>query len=260
MIDSLYIAATGIGAQQSRIDALSNDISNVNTYAYKKQRANFEDVFYRQSVQSPGQGVPATLPAPVGLGVAVSGTQTVFTPGDLAQTNNPLDIAIKGDGFFEVQLSDGSTAYTRLGSLQLNQHGELATQDGDPLKVRFVVPSDATAVQVASTGLVTATVAGQSQPVTLGNIELANFVNPTGLRPLGSGLYAATDQSGPAFVGTPGQQGLGTLNQGYLESSNVDLTSELVDLVLAQQAYQLNSKVLQVSDDVLSTITNFVHS
>jgi len=257
MIDSLYIAATGIGAQQKRIDALSNDIANVNTYAYKKQRANFEDVFYRQALQAPGTTAPTSLPAPVGLGVAVAGTQTVFTPGDLAQTNNPLDVAIKGDGFFEVQLADGSTGYTRLGSLRLDDHGELVTQDGDPLKARFVVPSDATSVQIAGNGQVTATVAGQDKPVLLGTLELANFVNPTGLRPLGTGLYAATDQSGPAFVGTPGQQGLGTLNQGYLESSNVDLTSELVDLVLAQQAYQLNSKVVQVSDDILSTITNF---
>ncbi|HZR33828.1 MAG TPA: flagellar basal-body rod protein FlgG [Nevskia sp.] len=260
MIDSLYIAATGIGAQQTRLDALSNNVANVNTYAYKKQRANFEDVFYRQAAAASGLSAPAALPAPVGLGVAVSRTQTVFTPGDLAQTKNPLDLAIQGDGFFEVQLGDGSTAYTRLGSLRLDEHGELVTQDGDPLKARFVVPSDATSVVVASNGQVSATVAGQDKPVVLGSLELANFVNPNGLKPLGAGLYAATDESGPAFVGTPGQQGLGTLNQGYLEASNVDLNSELVDLVLAQQAYQLNSRVIQISDDILSTITTFRRS
>jgi len=260
MLDSLYIAATGIGAQQARIDAVSNNVANVNTYAYKKQRTNFEDVFYRQAASTNSVGSSAVLPQPIGLGVSVGRTQTVFTAGDLAQTNNPLDIAIKGSGFFEVELSDGSTAYTRLGSLRLDDHGDLVTQDGDPLKARFVVPSDATAVQVSATGQVTASVAGQDKPVVLGNLDLANFVNPDGLRPLGTGLYAATDESGPAFVGTPGQQGLGTLNQGYLESSNVDLTSELVDLVLAQQAYQLNSRVIQVSDDILSTITNFRRS
>ena len=260
MLDSLYIAATGLGAQQSRIDAVSNNVANVNTYAYKKQRINFEDVFYRPLVQAPGVGTAAVLPQPVGLGVAVSGTQTVFTAGDLAQTNNPLDVAIKGDGFFEVEMPDGTSAYTRLGSLRLNDQGEFTTQDGERLKARFVVPSDATAVTIASTGQVTATVAGQDKPVSLGNFELANFVNPTGLTPLGGGLFAATNDSGPAFVDDPGQQGLGTLNQGYLEASNVDLNSELVDLVLAQQAYQLNSKVVQVSDDILSTIVNFRRS
>jgi flagellar basal-body rod protein FlgG len=260
MIDSLYIAATGIGAQQSRIDALSNNVANVNTYAYKQQRVNFEDVFYRPSASIDGLSGPTSLPAPIGLGVAVSRTQTIFTAGNLAQTNNPLDLAIKGDGFFEVQLSDGSAAYTRLGSLRLNDKGELVTQNGDPLKARFVVPSDATSVTVAADGQISAAVAGQDKPVVLGNLDLANFVNPDGLKPLGSGLYAATAESGPAFVGTPGQQGLGTLSQGYLESSNVDLTTELVDLVLAQQAYQLNSRVVQVSDDILSTITNFRRS
>ncbi len=260
MLDSIYIAATGIGAQQTRIDAISNDVANVNTTAYKMQRANFEDVFYRRAAQRSGDSAPLALPAPVGLGVAVSGTQTIFTPGSLTQTNNPLDLAISGNGFFEVQMSDGATAYTRLGSLGLDEKGELVTQGGDPLKVRFVVPSTATAVQVAANGQVTANVAGQANPVVLGTLELANFVNPEGLTPLGSGLYAATNDSGPAFQAVPGQEGMGTLSQGYLESSNVDLTSELVSLTLAQQAYQLSSRVLQVSDDILSTITNFRRS
>lgn len=260
MIDSLYIAATGIGAQQARIDAISNDISNVSTHAYKKQRVEFEDLFYRHAVAVGGIGAPTSLPAPKGLGVVATQPQTIFTNGDLVQTNNPLDLAIKGDGFLEVELTDGTTAYTRLGALQLNANGQLVTQQGDLLKAGFAVPSDATSIQIAANGQVTASVAGKGTPVSVGTLELASFVNPTGLHALGGGLYSATDESGAAFVAAPGDKGLGTLAQGYLESSNVDLSSELVDLVLAQQAYQLNSKVLQISDDILAAVTNFRHA
>jgi flagellar basal-body rod protein FlgG len=256
VISALYIGASGLGAQQAQIDAIANNISNVNTYAYKSQRVVFEDLFYRH-LQVPdatlnGQNVPDML----GEGTGVARTDTVFAAGNLVATGNTYDLAIKGNGFFQVQLPDGSTAYTRLGSLQLNSSGELITPDGYLLSLRFAIPADATNVQVGASGAVTAVIAGSTQPVTLGQIDLANFVNPNGLQPLGSGLYASSDSSGPAYTGIPGQQGLGTLSQTYLESSNVDLTSQLVALELAQQAYQMNSKVVQVSDDILATITN----
>lgn len=255
MIGSLYVGATGLGAQQTRIDAISNNISNVNTTAYKQQRVSFEDLFYRP-VLAPTGLVGPLQGGLIGQGTAVSRTDTIFTPGDLQKTGNTLDVAIKGDGFLEVQLADGTRAYTRLGSLALNSNGQLTTQSGLLLSSQLTVPPDATNVQIAENGQVTATLAGQSQPAVLGQLELSNFINPNGLQPLGGGLYAATDSSGQAYSAAPGQEGLGTLEQGYLEASNVDLTSQLVDLVVAQQAYQISSKVVQVSDQILSTIVN----
>lgn len=256
MINALYIGATGLGAQQARIDSIANNISNVNTYAYKSQRVSFDDLFYRHLLAADGTLNGAASADLLGEGTGIARTDVVFTPGNLVTTGNTFDLAIKGGGFFQVDLPGGGVAYTRLGSFQLDGNGQLVTQDGYHLSTRFTVPSDATNLQVAANGQVTATVTGQSQPVALGQIELANFVNPAGLQPLGGGLYAPTDNSGAAFTGLPGQQGLGTLAQTYLEASNVDLTAQLVDLVLAQQAYQMNSKVVQVSDDILSTITN----
>ncbi|TAM10065.1 MAG: flagellar basal-body rod protein FlgG [Nevskiaceae bacterium] len=255
MISSFYIGATGLGAQQARIDAISNNISNVNTTAYKQQRVSFEDLFYRPLLAPTGLVSPLAGGL-IGQGTAIARTDTIFTPGDLQKTGNTLDVAIKGDGFFEVQLADGTRAYTRLGSLSLDSNGQLATQSGDLLTTQMTVPPDASNIQISENGQVTATLASQSQPATLGQLQLSNFINPDGLQPLGSGLYAATESSGQPYSALPGQQGTGLLEQGYLEASNVDLASEMVNLVVAQQAYQISSKVVQISDQILSTIAN----
>lgn len=253
MLDSFYIGATGMNAQQIRIDAIANNVSNVNTTGFKKTRVSFEDMFYRRlnalAPLSTNQNYNQ-----VGLGTAIARTDAVFTAGNLQQTNNDLDLAIKGSGFFEVKADNGDTLYTRLGSLRISSDGELLTQNGDKLITRIRIPADATKVTVSSAGAVTATVPTQQDPVVLGDLDLANFVNPEGLRSIGDGLYAKSDESGEPYLALPGENGVGTLAQGYLESSNVDLTTELVDLVVAQRAYQLNSRVVQISDDILSSI------
>jgi len=255
MIDSFYVAATGMSAQQTFIDTIANNVSNINTTAFKKSRVNFEDLFYRRL--SPMTAL-ASSPAfnQVGLGAAVGSTQMVFTPGNLVRTGNPLDLAIQGNGFIEVRDSNNNLYYTRLGTLQLDPSGQLMTQSGYSLVSQIRIPPDATQVTIGQDGTVTAAVSTQNQPLALGQIELANFVNASGLNSVGNGLYTATDASGQPFYGAPGQNGIGSISQGYLESSNVDLNTELTNLVLAQQAYQMNSRVVQVSDEILSTITS----
>jgi flagellar basal-body rod protein FlgG len=255
MIDSFYIGATGMDAQQVYIDTIANNVSNINTTAFKKARVSFEDMFYRRIDAAAPLGFGTGMNQ-VGLGTAVGKTDVVFTDGNLVQTGGSLDIAIKGNGFIEVSDPSGAHYYTRLGALQLDSNGDLQTRSGLNLVSKIRIPSDATQVTIGQDGTVTAQLSDQSQPVQLGQLELANFVNVGGLRPLGDGLFASTDVSGPAFYATPGQDGTGTISQGYLESSNVDLNSELLNLVEAQRAYQLNSRVVQISDDVLNTIVN----
>lgn len=255
MIDSFYIGATGMGVSQVRLDTIANNISNVNTTAFKKSRVAFEDLYYRRLDALAPLSTTAALDQ-VGLGAAVARTDAVFTSGDLKETDNPLDIAIKGNGFLEVENANGDRYYSRGGSLRLDADGTLQAASGLNVVGNIRVPADATSITIANDGTVTAVVSNESQPVQLGQLQLAYFVNPGGLRPLGSGLYQPTDLSGQAFLSIPGENGTGTLSQGYLEASNVDLTSELVDLVLAQKAYQLNSRVVQISDDILATIAN----
>ncbi|WP_029920462.1 flagellar basal-body rod protein FlgG [Nevskia soli] len=255
MIDSLYIGATGMGVQQTQIDTISNNIANLNTTAFKKGRVSFEELYYRRLTAL----VPKSLDArsnQVGLGAAIASTNQIFTPGSLTQTSNPLDLAVNGLGFFEIADGNGQSLYTRAGSFKLDQDGNLETQGGYQLAGKIRIPADATQITVGPDGTVTATVPSQQAPVALGQIQLANFVNPEGLQSLGQGVFAATSDSGQAYLAMPGQNGAGTLSQGYLESSNVDLTSELVNLVVAQQAYQMNSKIIQISDTLLSTINS----
>ncbi|MCK9192571.1 MAG: flagellar basal-body rod protein FlgG [Nevskia sp.] len=259
MIDSLYIGATGLNTQQVRIDTIANNVSNVNTTAFKKGRVAFADIFYRRL----NTATPVNLEAQstqVGLGTAISRTDSVFSAGDIVQTNNPLDLAIQGGGFFEVRSTGGETVYSRLGSLRLNTDGELQTQNGDLLASSVRVPPDATSITVSRGGEISVVVPNQRDPVVLGTLELANFVNPEGVRAIGGGLYAATESSGQPYFAAPGENGAGTISQGFLESSNVDLTTELIDLVVAQRAYQLNSRIVQISDQILSTIANLRQS
>lgn len=248
MLDSLYIGATGMSAQQTNIDAIANNLANVNTSGFKRNRVDFEDLLYRAAAT----GAATATPAPAGMGTAIAGSSKVFTVGDVKKTEQPLDIAIRGQGFFEVQMPDGSSVYTRSGAFQVNSDGMLSTQDGHLLNGSLQLPPDTTSVRIDADGRVTATVPGGRNAVEVGQIELVNFVNPAGLRPIGENLYVATQGSGDPLRGAPGQNGTGTLAQGFLEASNVQLIDEMINLITAQRAYEINAKVVQASDELLS--------
>ena len=255
MLDSLYIAATGMHAQQLNVDTIANNLANVNTAAFKRSRVSFEDLLYRELAARQGL-LGAEAPARFGAGVAVADTVRIFADGDLRKTEGPLDVALRGQGFFEVLLPDGSRAYTRNGALQVNRDGLLATGDGHVLAANLQVPPDAREIAIDTSGRVTARVAGEARPVEIGQLELARFLNPAGLSAQGGNLYVATDKSGDAQPGRPGEEGFGTLVQGFLESSNVKLVDELVGLVQAQRAFEVNARALQASDELLSLINN----
>lgn len=258
MLESLYIGATGMQAQQANLDVIANNMANVNTTGFKRNRLDFEDLLYRAM-----PGVRSTAgPTVTGMGTSVATTDKVFVVGDVKQTSQPYDLAIQGQGFFELTMPDGSSAYTRNGVFHVTSDGSLVNQDGYPLSAKIVVPSDATAVTIGSDGTVQATVPSQQNPVSLGQIELTTFVNPGGLQAMGDNLYVATtdgssaNSSGDPQSVVPGQNGTGTLSQGYLEVSNVNLIDEMVNMVIAQRAYEVNSKVVQASDQLLSLSNN----
>lgn len=255
MIDSLYIGATGMQVQQTNVDTIANNLANVNTAGFKKSRVSFEDIFVRGQ---PGLANDGDLPAQVsvGLGSRVSNNVRSFTAGDLKQTDSPLDLAIRGNGFFEVAMPDGSVAYTRHGALQVNQEGLLATHAGYPIRQMIQVPAEALEVTIDGNGLVLARIDGESEPVELGQIELSLIQNPGALNPLGEGLYQLTDSAGEITSSRPAENGAGAVAQGFLESSNVKLAEEMVNLVLAQRAYELNARVIQASDEMLAISNN----
>jgi len=253
MIDSLYIGATGMQAQQMNIDVIANNLANVNTSGFKRNRIDFADLVYRSmGVSSPTAASEATNPVRAGMGTAVMASGKVFTLGDVKKTDQPFDLAVRGQGFFEIAMPDGTTAYTRSGAFQLNGEGVLVTQNGFPLSGSIQVPPDATAVTVGADGRVTATVPTEKQPIEIGRIDLVNFINAAGLKPVGDNLYAATVASGDPIRGVPGENGGGTIAQGFLEASNVKLIDEMINLILAQRAYEINAKVVQASDEMLS--------
>lgn len=256
MIDSLYIGATGMHAQQQHVDAIANNLANVNTTGFKKSRVTFEDAFYRVTQASLADPVAGVQPLVLGLGTLVSSTSKSFTPGEIKQTDGPLDLAIRGNGFFEVTQPDGSSAYTRHGVFRVNNDGLLATPSGYAIKPAIQVPPEALEVVIAADGTVSARMPGEASPTELGQIELAMFTNPSGLDPIGENLYLASEASGQATLVRAGEEGSGALAQGYLESSNVKLAEEMVNLVLAQRAYELNARVIQVSDEMLSISNN----
>jgi flagellar basal-body rod protein FlgG len=253
MLDSLYIAATGMNAQQLNIDTISNNLANVSTTGFKRARVSFEDLVYRQIPQAT-RLLGADAAARYGTGVAVAGTTPIFIAGDVTKTDQPLDLAIRGNGFFEVTLPDATRAYTRAGALQQDADGQLTTSDGFPISPSIQIPPDATNVTIDATGTVSGTLPGESQPVDFGTIELASFQNPAGLKLEGNNLFVPTDRSGDAVMGTPGEQSLGTIAQGYLEGSNVKLVDEFVSLIVAQRAYEASSKAIQTSDEMLGII------
>jgi flagellar basal-body rod protein FlgG len=255
MIDSLYIGATGMHAQQLNVDVISNNIANINTAGYKKGRVSFEDLLYRETAR-PGLTGQAGPVQRLGVGAGVASIGKIFTNGDAKKTDSPLDLAIRGAGFFEVALPDGAPGYTRSGSLEVNKDGLLATSDGHALRPAIIVPGDATAITVEAGGKVLVRVPNERSPIEIGQIELVNFVNPGGLNPVGDNLYQATEKAGIALPGRPGENGLGTIAQGFLETSNVKLIEELISLVVAQRAYEASSKIVQASDEMLAISNN----
>lgn len=253
---TLSIAATGMLAQQTNVDVISNNIANMNTTAYKKQRAEFQDLLYQQ-VSRPGSSTGGETKVPsgiqIGSGVKTGGVYRINEQGALTQTSNPYDIAIQGKGYFQVKMPDGTTAYTRDGSFQVSDQGELVTQDGYPVEPGVTLPQGALDVNISKTGIVEVTVAGNTQPQQLGQLQLARFMNESGLEAKGGNLFVETAASGQPTVAAPGDPGMGTLTQGFIEASNVNPVSEITSLITAQRAYEMNSRVVKTADEMLAT-------
>ena len=257
MMRSLWTAKTGMEAQQTQLDAISNNLANSATNGYKKSRVVFEDLMY-QNIRQAGANSSEQTTLPTGLQVGL-GTRAVanvrsFTQGNLQQSSNPLDIAVQGNGFFEVQMPDGTTGYTRDGSFQLNAQGQVVTNNGYLLNPGITVPANAQSVTIGNDGTVSVTLPGSAQPQTLGQIALASFVNPAGLEPKGQNLFAETAASGSPQTGAPGSNALGSLRQGFVETSNVNVVEELIGMIQTQRAYELNSKAIQTSDQMLQKL------
>ncbi len=259
MIRALWTAASGMQAQQKNIDVVANNLANVNTTGFKRSRADFQDLMY-QNLKSSGAPSTNSTQVPngiqIGLGTRLASVSKIFTTGDLTQTGNELDIAIEGDGFFQIQQPDGTTAYSRAGSFKKDSQGRIVTPDGNPLLPEIVIPSNATKINIGSDGTVSVNQSGQTTPTTIGTIQLALFSNPSGLSSLGKNLYQQTDASGSATTGTAGQNGLGTIAQGMVEMSNVSVAEEMVNMIVGQRAYEINSKAVQAADEMLQTANN----
>ncbi|MEX8192102.1 flagellar basal-body rod protein FlgG [Comamonas guangdongensis] len=257
MINSLFIAKTGMEAQQTQLDVISHNLANVSTTGFKRANAVFEDLIYQNLRQSGSQTTEQNqLPTGLhlGLGVRTVATSRNFLQGSLQQSNNALDVAINGNGFFEVNMPDGTIAYTRDGSFEVNAQGQLVTSSGLPVANGITIPNGATKVSISADGVVSATMPGQAAPQQVGNIAMSQFINPAGLEPRGQNLYVETASSGQPQQGTPGTNGLGTIQQGYLEASNVNVVQELVTMIQTQRAYEMNSKAIQTSDQMLAKL------
>jgi flagellar basal-body rod protein FlgG len=259
MNQALWIAKTGLDAQQTRMGVTSNNLANVNTTGFKRSRASFEDLLYQQVRQPGGQSSQQTqLPTGLqtGTGVRVVATEKSFDQGNLAQTGNALDLAINGRGFFQVSLPDGSQAYTRDGSFSIDSQGQLVMSGGYVLQPAIQVPEGAQSITVGNDGTVSVQLAGEAQPVQVGTLSLTDFINPAGLQARGENLYLETAASGPAQTGSPGLNGVGTLQQGSLESSNVNVVEELVNMIETQRAYEMNAKAISTTDNMLGYLNN----
>jgi flagellar basal-body rod protein FlgG len=257
MIRSLWISKTGLDAQQTNLDVISNNLANVSTNGFKRSRAVFEDLLY-QTLRQPGAQSTQQTQLPSGLqlgtGVKTVATERLFTQGNLQQTGNQLDVAIQGNGFFQVLLPDGSTAYTRDGSFQLNNQGQLVTSSGYTVQPAITIPSNATSVTIGRDGTITITQPGSTANTQVGSLQLASFVNPAGLQSVGENLYLETAASGTPNANTAGTNGLGTLNQSFVETSNVNVVEELVGMIQTQRAYEINSKSISTSDQMLQRL------
>lgn len=259
MIRSLQTAATGMYAEEMVVDVISNNLANLNTTGFKKSKVEFQDLLY-QSIQNPGatnSGSKApTSEIQIGHGTKPVSVLKIFSQGDVSPTNNPLDLAIDGEGFFKVQMPDGRICYTRDGTFKISADGRLVTSDGYTLDPEITLPEDTTAVNINSEGEVSAKVVGETEPEIVGQIELAKFVNPAGLKNIGRNLLEETASSGTPEYGTPDADGFGRVLQGYIETSNVDVVQEMVNMIVAQRAYEINSKAIKTSEEMLTMANN----
>lgn len=259
MIRALWTAASGMEAQQLNVDVISNNLANVNTVGFKKSRADFQDVLY-QTIKSPGASSSADTQNPtgiqVGLGTRPVAVQKLFMQGDFQQTGAELDMAIEGSGFFQVTQPNGEVAYSRAGAFKLDGEGRIVTSDGYPMEPEMTLPADAIAVAIGADGTLSVFQAGNLAPTEIGTVQLANFSNPAGLKSLGKNLFAETPSSGNVTVGIPGEDGLGTISQGFLEMSNVSVVDEMVNMIVGQRAYEINAKAITTADEMLQSATN----
>jgi flagellar basal-body rod protein FlgG len=254
---SLWIAATGMQAQQTNVEVISNNIANMNTTGFKRQRAEFQDLLY-QNLERPGvstsaQGNIAPLGVQIGVGVKTAAIGRITEQGAIARTDNPSDVAINGRGYLQVQMPNGETAYTRAGNLAINAEGQLVTADGFLVQPGITVPQEAIAMTISRDGVVEAVLREQIAPQQVGQIELATFINPPGLEAIGDNLFLETAASGAPQTAAPGTTGIGTLMQGFLETSNVNAVEEISSLIIAQRAYEMNSRVISASDEMMQT-------
>ncbi len=258
MIRSLWIARTGLDAQQTQLDVIANNLANVSTNGYKRGRAVFEDLLY-QTIRQPGAQSSQQTQLPTGLqlgtGARPVAVARIFTQGNVQKTDNSLDLAVQGNGFFQILLPDGTTGYTRDGSFQKDNQGQIVTADGFPLQPAITIPANALSLSVGQDGTVTVTQAGSTATTQIGSIQLATFINPGGLSSLGQNLFQETAASGTPTPNTPGTNGAGIVSQGYVETSNVNVAEELVTMIQTQRAYELNSKVVSTSDQMLARLT-----
>jgi flagellar basal-body rod protein FlgG len=259
MFSSLWVAKTGLDAQQTRMDVISNNLANANTTGYKSARASFQDLVY-QNLRQPGGQTTEQTQAPSGLmlgtGVRVAGSEKLFTQGNIEQTGNSLDLAIQGRGFLQVTMPDGTIAYTRDGSLHMDQNGQIVTANGYAVDPAVSIPANAQSVTIGSDGTISVSLPGQAATQQIGTVQLADFINPAGLQPNGDNLYLETASSGSPQIGQPGLNGLGTLAQGALESSNVNVVEQMVDMIETQRTYEMNSKAVSAADSMLQFLTN----
>jgi flagellar basal-body rod protein FlgG len=261
MIRALYTAASGMSAQQTNLDTIANNLANSGTAGFRQRQVQFEDMIYQNLITPGSAETQQTLSAglQVGLGTRTSASEVIMTQGDPNNTGNTYDLEIQAAGFFQVSLPDGTIAYTRAGNFHLNSQGTIVTSDGDTVLPAITVPSNATSVTISQYGVVTATLPGQTNAAQLGTIQLATFANPGGLSSVGSNLFEQTASSGNPITDTPGgTSGMGTLQQGYLENSNVDVVAEFVQMILAQRSYESNSKVIHVADDMYSQVNGLI--
>ena len=261
MNQALWVAKTGLDAQQTRMTVISNNLANVNTTGFKRSRAEFEDLLYQQVRQAGAQSSQQSqLPTGLSLGTGsrVVATEKTFTQGNILQTGNAMDLAINGNGFFQVLMPDGSPAYTRDGSFHLSAQGEIVNEHGYLLQPSIAIPDGAQSVTIGDDGTVSVQLAGEASPLQVGNLTLTQFINPGGLQARGQDLFVETAASGPAQTGTPGISGLGTFIQGSVESSNVNVVEELVSMIETQRAYEMNSKAISTTDEMLQYLNNNV--
>ena len=261
-MQALRTAATGMAAQQLNVEVISNNTANMNTVGFKKQRAEFQDLLYqtleRAGAQSSDQGTVVPTGVQIGAGVKAGSTYRITTQGSMTQTGNQYDLAIQGRGFFQVLLPSGETAYTRAGNFAPNDQGQLVTADGYLVQPTISIPANTTNITISQTGQVQATVAGASAPTVVGQLQLSTFFNEAGLDAQGNNLYMESAASGPATDGNPGAPGYGVVMQGYTEASNVDPVSEITNLIVAQRAYEMNSKVITAADQMMQATSNLM--